>query len=129
MRISRSQEEEFRPDLTPMVDVIFQLVIFFMVSSVFVSYTRQMGIEVPESTGKNPTEQVDNLTIEITREKQVFLNGEEIALADLLDSLQSKHVPGSVVIRADRNLSYGLVMKVIEICESAGVSDIRTAIQ
>ena len=38
MRFHRQQEEEFRPELTPLVDVVFQLVIFFMVTSVFVSY-------------------------------------------------------------------------------------------
>lgn len=129
MRINRPQEEDFRPDLTPLVDVVFQLVIFFMVSSVFVSYTRQMNIDLPESVGKSVAEQVDSMTIELTRAEQVLLNGEELTLTALMDKLQSSHSVPAVVIRADKALPYGLVMDVMEICESAGVTDIRTAIQ
>jgi len=129
MRIKRLQEEDFRPDLTPLVDVVFQLVIFFMVSSVFVSYTRQMNMDLPESAGKSATEQVDSMTIEITRAEQVFLNGEELPLTSLVDKLQSGHGIPAVVIRAHKGLPYGLVMEVMEICESAGITDIRTAVQ
>lgn len=129
MRIKRPQEEDFRPDLTPLVDVVFQLVIFFMVSSVFVSYTRQMNIDLPESAGKSAAKQVDSMTIEITRAEQVFLNGEELPLTALVDKLQSGHDAPAVVIRADKGLPYGLVMEVMGICESAGVTDIRTAVQ
>lgn len=83
MRINRPQEEDFRPDLTSLVDVVFQLVIFFMVSSVFVSYTRQRNMDLPESAAKSTAEQVDSMTIEITRAEQVFLNGEKLPLTAL----------------------------------------------
>ena len=129
MRINRPQEEDFRPDLTSLVDVVFQLVIFFMVSSVFVSYTRQRNMDLPESAAKSTAEQVDSMTIEITRAEQVFLNGEKLPLTALMDKLQSIHGIPAVVIRADKDLPYGLVMELMEICERVGVTNIRTAVQ
>lgn len=129
MRFRRPQEEDFRPELTPLVDVVFQLVIFFMVSSVFITYTRQMNIETPESAGKPASEQVSRSTIEITKEEKIFLNGEELTLEVLTDKLQTIVDNSTVVIHADKGLPYGLVMQVMEICESAGITDIRTAVQ
>lgn len=129
MRFNRPQEEDFRPELTPLVDVVFQLVIFFMVSSVFVTYARQMNIEPPKSTGKPVAEQVSRATIEITQAEKIFLNGKELTLDALAVHLQAISDTRAVVIRADKRLPYGLVMQVMEICEDAGMTDIRTAVQ
>jgi len=129
MRFNRPQEEDFRPELTPLVDVVFQLVIFFMVSSVFVTYARQMNIELPETAGKPTTEQVSRNTIEITQAEKIFLNGKELTLDELASQLQAITDAQAVVIRADKHLPYGLVMQVMEICEDAGITDIRTAVQ
>ncbi|MHC4103309.1 MAG: ExbD/TolR family protein [Planctomycetota bacterium] len=129
MRFNRPQEEDFRPELTPLVDVVFQLVIFFMVSSVFMTYARQMNIEPPKSTGKPASEQVSRNTIEITQAEKIFLNGKELTLDALAGQLQAVSDTRAVVIRADKRLPYGLVMQVMEICEGAGITDIRTAVQ
>jgi len=129
MRFNRPQEEDFRPELTPLVDVVFQLVIFFMVSSVFVTYARQVNIELPKAAGKPAAEQVSRNTIEITQAQKIFLNGKELSLDALAGQLQAVSAAHAVVIRADKRLPYGLVMRVMEICESAGMTEIRTAVQ
>lgn len=128
MRIRRPDEEEFRPELTPLVDVVFQLIIFFMVSTVFIDFTRQVDIELPESDTITVQEQINRLTIEVTLDEKIFLDGEQIALPELAGKLRAKMGISSVVIRADKRIPYGLVMQVMEICESAGVSDIRAAV-
>jgi biopolymer transport protein ExbD len=129
MRFHRQQEEEFRPELTPLVDVVFQLVIFFMVTSVFVTYARQMNIEPPKSDGKPASEQARRNTIEITPQQKIFLNGKELAIDALAGQLQAVSDTHAVLIRADKRLPYGIVMQVMEICEQAGISDITTAVQ
>ena len=116
MRFHRQQEEEFRPDLTPLVDVVFQLVIFFMVTSVFVTYARQMNIEPPKSDGQPASEQARRNTIEITAEQKFFLNGKELTIDELTGQLQSVSDMPAVLIRADKRLPYGIVMQVMEIC-------------
>ncbi|UCF94359.1 MAG: biopolymer transporter ExbD [Desulfobacterales bacterium] len=129
MRFRRADEEEFRPELTPLVDVVFQLIIFFMVSTVFVDFTRQMEIALPQSAGKPAQELAAQVTIEITEAQKVFLNGTQLPLEALGERLQSATGTQAVLIRADRRLPYGIVMQVMELCEKAGVTDIRTAVQ
>jgi biopolymer transport protein ExbD len=129
MRFRKADEEEFRPELTPLVDVVFQLIIFFMVSTVFVEFTQQMDIETPEVEGSLSQDQIKRLTIEITVDEKIFLEGQEIALDAIPEHLHDRSGTRSVVIRADKRLPYGVVMQVMQICRSAGIKDIRTTVQ
>jgi len=129
MRFRKADEEDFRPDLTPLVDVVFQLIIFFMVSTVFVEFTQQMDIETPEVEGSLAQDQIKRLTIEITVDEKIFLEGQELALDVIPEHLRDRSSAQSVVIRADKRLPYGVVMQVMQICRSAGINDIRTTVQ
>ena len=129
MRFRKADEEEFHPELTPLVDVVFQLIIFFMVSTVFIEFTQQMNIETPEIDGSLVQDQIKRLTIEITRDEKIFLDGKEVVLENILEHLPDQSNARSVVIRADKRLPYGIVMQVMQICRSAGINDIRTAVQ
>ena len=129
MRFRKADEEEFRPELTPLVDVVFQLIIFFMVSTVFVEFNQQMDIETPEVEGSLVQDQIKRLTIEITRDEKIFLEGKELALDKIAEHLAGHSNAESVLIRADKRLPYGIVMQVMQICRSAGMNDIRTTVQ
>jgi biopolymer transport protein ExbD len=129
MRFRKADEEDFRPELTPLVDVVFQLIIFFMVSTVFVEFTQQMDIETPEVEGSLAQDQVKRLTIEITVDEKIFLNGKELVLDNIPEHLEDQPNTRSVLIRADKRLPYGIVMQVMQICRSAGMTDIRTTVQ
>ena len=129
MRFRKADEEEFRPELTPLVDVVFQLIIFFMVSTVFVEFTQQMDIETPEVEGSLAQDQIKRLTIEITVDEKIFLDGKEVVLEDIPEQLPNQSNTRSVLIRADKRLPYGIVMQVMQICRSAGMTDIRTTVQ
>jgi biopolymer transport protein ExbD len=129
MRFRKADEEDFRPELTPLVDVVFQLIIFFMVSTVFVEFTQQMDIETPEVEGSLAQDQVKRLTIEITVDEKIFLNGKELVLDNIPEHLEDQPNTRSVLIRADKRLPYGVVMQVMQICRSAGIDDIRTTVQ
>ena len=129
MRFRKADEEDFRPELTPLVDVVFQLIIFFMVSTVFVEFTQQMDIETPEVEGSLAQDQVKRLTIEITVNEKIFLNGKELLLDNIPEHLEDQPNTRSVLIRADKRLPYGIVMQVMQICRSAGMTDIRTTVQ
>ena len=129
MRFRKADEEDFRPELTPLVDVVFQLIIFFMVSTVFVEFTQQMDIETPEVEGSLAQDQIKRLTIEITVDEKIFLDGKELVLENIPEHLASQSITRSVLIRSDKRLPYGIVMQVIQICRSAGINDIRTTVQ
>jgi biopolymer transport protein ExbD len=129
MRFRRADEEDFRPDLTPLVDVVFQLIIFFMVSTVFIEYTQQMDIEPPEVKESLVHNQVKRLTIEITKDEKIFLDGKDLAIGKISEHLQGQSDTRSVLIRADKRLPYGIVMQIMQICKTAGMTDIRTTVQ
>ena len=125
----KKSSKECATDMTPMIDVVFQLIIFFMVSTVFVEFTQQMDIETPEVEGSLAQDQIKRLTIEITVDEKIFLEGQELALDVIPEHLRDRSSAQSVVIRADKRLPYGVVMQVMQICRSAGINDIRTTVQ
>ena len=77
MRFRSENDENFSFDLTPLVDVVFLLLIFFMVSTVFVDFKRQMDISLPSSKSSVPSELKEPVKVELTVDKQIFLNGDK----------------------------------------------------
>ena len=131
MRFRKSEEESFNLDLTPMIDVVFLLLIFFMVSTVFVDFNRRMDLTLPSSKSSIADENKEQIEIEMTSDKKIFLNGTQITLQDLESTiLGSKEELGkSGVIRADKNLPYGDVVQVMGVLQNAGIPEISVAVK
>ena len=131
MRFRSENDENFSFDLTPLVDVVFLLLIFFMVSTVFVDFKRQMDISLPSSKSSMPSKVKEPVKVELTVDKQVFLNGKKITLEEFESALSkiSLSKTSSAVIRADKNLPYGNVIKVMGILQNAKILDIGVAVK
>ena len=130
MRFRSENEENFSLDLTPLVDVVFLLLIFFMVSTVFIDFKRQMDISLPSSKSSAPSEVVEPVKVELTVDRQIFLNGEKINLEEFESTLSKISVSKkSAIIRADKNLPYGNVIKVMGMLQSAKILDIGVAVK
>ena len=113
-----------------MTDVVFLLLIFFMVATQFVSNTKQIRIELPKAKGGETQQTKRQYKIEITKDKRIFLNGKEITLTQLDLLLQAdKNIPNrSATIRADKRLNYGFVIKVLGILKANGVESIGISV-
>ena len=131
MRFRSENEENFSFDLTPLVDVVFLLLIFFMVSTVFVDFKRQMDISLPSSKSSVPSEVREPVKVELTVDKQIFLNGKKVTLEEFESALSKISVSKNnvAVIRADKNLPYGNVIKIMGILQSAKILDIGVAVK
>jgi len=79
----RREEEDFSPNLISMTDVVFLLLIFFMVSTAFVDFSRRLDIQLPESKAAQVMGKVKRFTIEMPADQNIYLNGKRISLKKL----------------------------------------------
>jgi biopolymer transport protein ExbD len=113
-------------DIAPLIDVIFQLLIFFMLSS---SFTFQSGINVklPKAVTSDVIKE-ENYVVTITSENIIYLNGIVITLKELEERLSA---PGRkerpLLIKADRRASVGRIVDVWDLCRNIGIERINIA--
>lgn len=114
-------------NVTPLVDVALVLVIIFMAVSPFMV---QAGLKVTESksgaaTGKHSLE--ENVQITLTAENKIFLNGAEVALAELGSPLKqalAKSKDGLVTVQADKSNRVGQVVEVLDLAKQMGAKKV-----
>ena len=132
MRFRREEEDNFSFDMTPMIDVVFLLIIFFMVSTVFVDFSRKMDINLPTSKSSAIDESTKTLEVEVSKDKKIFLAGKPLTLLGLettLAKIEFKDKKPSAIIRADKSLPYGDVIQVMGLLQKKGIPDISVAVK
>ncbi|MFL2916486.1 MAG: ExbD/TolR family protein [Nitrospinia bacterium] len=132
MRFRREEEDNFSLDMTPMIDVVFLLIIFFMVSTVFVDFSRKMDINLPTSKSSTLDESAKTLEVEMLKDKKIFLSGKPVTLLGLettLAKMELKDKKPTAIIRADKSLPYGDVIQVMGILQKKGIPDISVAVK
>ncbi len=131
MRFRKEAEEDYSLQLTPLVDVIFLLLIFFMVSTAFIDFTRRLDIQLPEAKAAQVVEKVKSFVIEMGVDKKIHLNGKLVTIESLEAKIKSEMktaARGSAIIKADKRLPYGNVVKVLGIVKDAKIRDIGIAV-
>ena len=128
----RREEDSFAFDMTPMIDVVFLLLIFFMVSTVFVDFSKKMDINLPTSKSSALDESTKTLEVEMSKDKKIFLAGKPLTLLGLettLAKMDFKDKKPSAIIRADKSLPYGDVIQVMGLLQKKGIPDISVAVK
>ncbi len=126
MRVpSTSSRRPLRMDMTPLIDMVFNLVIFFLVASHFASET-DIPLELPQaSTSKADEEDPRRLVITITEDEQLHIADKSIDLPQLKDLVKDeldRHGPEfAVQIRSDRRVPYRAVEPLLMECSRIGV--------
>jgi len=113
-------------DIAPLIDVIFQLLIFFMLSS---SFTFQSGIKVklPKAVTSDIIKE-ENLIVTITSENIIYLNGTVITLKELKARLSEPNIKDKpLLIKADRRASVGRIVDIWDLCRNLGIERINIA--
>jgi len=122
----RTQIAKGQLDIAPMVDVMFNLLIFFMLTSNFVL---QQGIKV--SLPKALTSELissENIVINVTGQDLLFLNEKPITINELTMKLRdAARENKSLLLRADANASLGRVVEIWDLCRELGIPQINIA--
>lgn len=131
MRTRRSYRARISPtlDLTPMVDVVFLLIIFFMVSTTFITLETGLPVDLPQATtAEGQPEGLPTVTIDAQR--RIYLAGSEVAeeeLEGLLRSVLADADVETVVLRADQSVPHGLTVRVMDAIKRAGAARVAIA--
>ncbi|MCQ9208335.1 MAG: biopolymer transporter ExbD [Omnitrophica bacterium] len=127
MKFNRHVEfEKGQLDIAPLIDVVFLLLIFFMLTS---SYIFQPGIKInlPKAVTSEVIQE-KNLVITINAKNVVYLDKRLVTLNQLKSYLQkAANQKRPLLIRADRQTSLGKVVQVWDICREAGLTQINIA--
>jgi biopolymer transport protein ExbD len=119
-------------NMTPMIDIVFNLIIFFMVSTQFVDIERSVDLSVPQVSGAGGLNQVQRTrTINVLRDGSILLDTRPVTLSELRGLLAEAHRQYEhldVTIRGDSAAPYQHVAAVMTACRQAGISEMGIAV-
>jgi biopolymer transport protein ExbD len=116
MRPINESEEGFEINLVPMIDVIFSILAFFIISTLFLSRSQGLSVDLPSAQTSEP-KQTAEINITIDSNGDLFLARQPIQLEQLQAALTEKISPDSeslVIINADTKVEHGTVIKVMD---------------
>ena len=129
MRLGRrQQQEEAQIDLTSMLDIVFIMLIFFIVTS---SFVRESGVEVNRPTATSAVSQKDaGIFVAVTSNSDIYIDKRMVDLERVQASLENLLLDkpdASLVIQADELAYSGVVVKVMDVAKQAGINNIALA--
>jgi biopolymer transport protein ExbD len=125
----RKQDEDQSAaiELTPLVDMVFLLLIFFLVATTFHQTEREMQIVLPEASSAGPISlALKELVVNIDEEGAIYVGGQRISAEDLeaiVTQAVATNPDQKVTIRADQRTSYADVVRVLDIAKAAGIQE------
>jgi biopolymer transport protein ExbD len=114
-------------ELTPIIDMVFLLLIFFLVATTFRQEEREMQIALPVGAAGGPiSASLRELIINVDAEGQVIVGGRQIEMEDLrrmVSEAVAVNPEQKVTVRGDRTTAYSNVVRVLDTCKGAGIQE------
>lgn len=121
-------DEEANIDMTPMLDVVFIMLIFFIVTA---SFVKEAGIDVNRPEASTAQKKANtSILIAISPNDEIWINKRRVdvrAVQANIERLRAENPQGSVVIQADKKSTTEALMKVLDASRAAGVMDAAVA--
>jgi biopolymer transport protein ExbD len=125
MQFKEQKRRNMTINITSLIDVMFILLIFFMVSSSFVEQPG-MKLELPTIQSKEIT-RVENLVIFVSKDKEIFLGDKRVPIENLGPEIAIR-IPNikekTLILKADQDAPHGLIVKVMDIAKRNGLTKI-----
>ena len=129
MQFKERTRSDVHLDITPIVDTVFNLLIFFALSLNFI-ITPGMKVNLPESATEEIIREREEIIIVVNKENGIFINNNPVSIDKLFLSLNKsakRNEDTLVIIQADREVSHGSVMKVMDTAKKAGLRRLAIA--
>lgn len=113
-------------DLTPVIDMVFMLLIFFLVATTFQQQEREAKVALPQAAASAPiSSALREIVINVTRDGTLIVNTrvvDESSLLSMLKNAVAQNPAQKVNVRGDRDASYGMVARALDLCKQAGIA-------
>ena len=127
-RKNRRQQDESGLDLTPMMDIVFIMLIFFIVTT---SFVKETGIEVNRPNADTAErDEKGNILVAISQNNEIWIDKRRVDLKAVranIERLKIEYPEGSVIIQADKEARSGLLVETMDQIRLAGVQNISIA--
>ena len=127
-RVLKRKEEESGIDLTPMLDVVFIMLIFFIVTT---SFVKESGIDVSRPSAKTAKKkQQASILVAINQSGEIWIQRRKVDIRSVRANIERLHAEspeGTVVIQADKRSETGLLVDVMDQIRLAGVESIAVS--
>lgn len=132
MRFGRHlQEESETVQMTPLIDIVFITLVFFMMTTVYANLESEVDITLPTSDSAVQSERMQGeIFINVKEDGSIVVNERTMELSELQQVLNrvAEYFPGgAVILRADRQVSHGRVIQVMDCCRKADIQQISFA--
>lgn len=114
-------------EMTPIIDMVFLLLIFFLVSTTFHQTEREMQIALPEAVSAGPISiSLREIVINVGADGEIIVSGRTISTDDLrvlIHEAVAANPDQKVTVRGDRNTPYANIINVLDVCKGAGLQE------
>jgi biopolymer transport protein ExbD len=131
MRVPRQKSEKARIEIIPMIDVIFFLLVFFMISTLSMTINRGLPVNLPKAASSQKDLR-ESFNITVTQDGTLFLNKEQTSLVELGQQVKAgleKDPELVVIVSGDDQASHGAIVSVMDEVRLAGVSRLAIAVR
>ena len=117
--------------LAPMIDVVFLLLIFFIVLWNYARFETEIDISVPAaSAGENPKRTIGEIVVNVRKEGQIIIEGIEKSEAETLEmfnNIVAAYPDQALILRGDKEASFDHIVKILNLCKKANIWNISFA--
>lgn len=118
-------------NLTPMIDVVFLLLIFFMLATTFMDPEKDINLDLPSSSeAGSVSEEIDEIIVNVLADGSTVISGQTLDEANLLARLRqaaAQDAETQVTIRGDANTTHQNIVRVMDYCTHAGLGNLAIA--
>jgi len=119
-------------NLTPLIDVVFLLLVFFLVATTFAKSEVEMDLELPQASSGEPSSSAHLIVVSIARNGSISVDGRSVTIEALRQKLRaaaSRDREQEVLIRGDTRVQFGVVAQAFDACLAASLRHVSIAAQ